>query len=61
MNNKGSPNNTSDVIMELSTHIQFLEREVYFLRGELKEKSFLLRSLITAKQNTSNRSTLNNT
>ena len=44
--------------MELHVHIQTLENEVYFLREELKEKSFLLRSLITDKQNASNCLTL---
>ena len=38
-------------LMELRAHIHFLERKVYFLPEELIEKSFLLRSLITAKQN----------
>ena len=36
--------------MELRAHIHFLESEVYFLPEELIEKSFLLRSLITTKQ-----------
>ena len=39
------------MITELHAHIQTLESEVYFLREELKEKSFLLRSLITDKHN----------
>ena len=50
-NNKGSQKDASDVITELHAHIQTLESEVYFLREELKEKSFLLRSLITDKHN----------
>ena len=37
-------------LMELRAHIHFLESEVYFLPEELIEKSFLLRSLITTKQ-----------
>ena len=37
--------------MELCAHIQALESEVYLLQEKLKDKSFLLRSLITAKQN----------
>ena len=52
MNNKGSEKDASDLITELHAHIQTLESEVYFLREELKEKSFLLRSLITDKHNT---------
>ena len=51
LNNKGSQKDASDVITELRAHIQTLESEVYFLREELKEKSFLLRSLITDKHN----------
>ena len=51
LNNKGSQKDASDVITELHAHIQTLESEVYFLREELKEKSFLLRSLITDKHN----------
>ena len=46
------------MITELRDHIQTLEKEVYFLREKLKEKSFLLRSLITAKQNAKNSSLL---
>ena len=52
LNNRGSQKDASDVITELHAHIQTLESEVYFLREELKEKSFLLRSLITDKHNT---------
>ena len=48
----------SDVIMELRAHIQTLENEVYFLQKEVEEKSFLLRSLITVKQNANNCSSL---
>ena len=51
LNNKGSQKDASDVITEFHAHIQTLESEVYFLREELKEKSFLLRSLITDKHN----------
>ena len=51
LNKKGSPKDASDVITELGAHIQTLEIEVYFLREELKKKSFLLRSLISDKQN----------
>ena len=58
MNDKVSPKDVSDKITELRAHIQTLESEVYFLREELIEKSFLLRSLITAKQNANNCSTL---
>ena len=58
MDNKGSPKDASDVIMKIRANIQTLHSEVYFLREELKEKSFLLRSLITAKQNANNCSTL---
>ena len=39
------------MITELRAHIETLESEIYFLREELKEKSFLMRSLITDKQN----------
>ena len=51
LNNKGSQKDASDVITELRVHIQTLESEVYFLREEIKVKSFLLRSLITDKHN----------
>ena len=51
LNNKGSQKDSSDVTTELRAHIQTLKSKVYFLREELKEKSFLLRSLITDKQN----------
>ena len=51
LNNKGSQKDSSDVTTELRAYIQTLKSEVYFLREELKEKSFLLRSLITDKQN----------
>ena len=44
----------SDVIKELRTHIQTLKSKVYFLQEELKEKSFLLTSLITVKENVNN-------
>ena len=54
MNNKGSSEDASNVIMEIREHIQILESEVYFLQEELKEKSFLLKSLIIAKQNANN-------
>ena len=60
MNDKGFPKGASDVIMKLHAHIQTLENEVYFLREELKENSFLL-SLITVKQNASNFHITNNT
>lgn len=36
--------------MKLRAHIQTLEGEVYFLQEELKDKYFLLSSLITDKQ-----------
>ena len=58
LNDKVSPKDVSDKITELRAHIQTLESEVYFLREELIEKSFLLRSLITSKQNANNCSTL---
>ena len=49
-------NNDYDLIRELRSHIQTLQREVHFLREELKEKSVLLRLLIITSNNQRNKS-----
>ena len=52
-----SPQNSNyDLIRELRSHIQTLQSEVHFLREELKEKSVLLRSLITTSNSQRNKS-----
>ena len=49
-------NNDYDLIKELRSHIQTLQREVHFLREELKEKSVLLRSLMITSNKQRNKS-----
>ena len=38
---------TYDVVSALRSQIETLESEIYFLRGEIKEKNTLIKSLIT--------------